>query len=365
MKKRLFKKNYAALLLSLTIMALSLNFFLSEAVSKEWDYAKMIPKAKTAASMPKYITFFGGGSATSTYTLAGKAMEAATKELFPAIKTRVLLGAGSKNQQRLEGWTDNVMTNTPWAISDMHTFTDHSNGKGKFVKLGKFKDLRLLIEVVPVTAQMVVVLKKSPITDICQLKDKKVSCGSAAGSSWEMQSAVWKAGCGFDVDDIKAAGGMLYLDGWSEQADMLASGDIDAFAMNLIQPYAGITKVNVTKGIRMLPISEVAVAGAIKNYHSLAKTTVPLGTYEGQTKPYKTFGIILALFTHKNVPDDVAYNLLAMWLEGNARRARELHPKAYTRPHAEFGLKAFESGKKIDLYHPGALKFWKEVAGRK
>ena len=112
-------------------------------------------------------------------------------------------------------------------------------------------------------------------------------------------------------------------------------------------------------------ISDAAIEGTMKSYHSLAKTTVPAGTYEGQTKDYRSFGIILVLFTHKNVPDDVAYNLLAMWLEGNGMRAKKIHPKAYDRAHVEFGLEAFKSGKHTDIYHPGDLKFWKEVAARR
>jgi TRAP transporter TAXI family solute receptor len=312
--------------------------------------------------MPEYITFLGGGSETSTYTLAAKAMQFACKEYFPDIITRVELSAGPKSQQRVEEYTDTDKV-VLWAMTGTKDFYWHKEGVGRYKDVGPFKNVRMLEELYPPVALVAVVLASSDITDVSQLKDKRISLGSTAGGTWTGVEPPLKAAYGFDYKDIEAAGGMVYTDSWTEESEMLAAGDIDCWMGNLVQPYSGIVKVSMSKDIRLLTFSEEFIKAGTET-PGYARVTIPAGSFKGQTEDYKTIGSALPHFTHKDTPDDVAYNLCAMWFTKGMEKAKEMKASAYDRPFAEYSVEMFNGPDPLGLneaFHPGAAKYHEDL----
>jgi hypothetical protein len=157
----------------------------------------------------------------------------------------------------------------------------------------------------------VFVTEKSGITDISQLKGKKVCVGSQGTSYLFVNEALLEA-YGISIDDIEP----YYMD-YAESAEALANGDIDAAFQTGGYPIAGIQQSASSTAFRMLPVDEDVIASLTEEYPFISTTEIPAGTYEKQAneEAVSTLGYMTCLFCSSKADDDQIYAFVKLMME--------------------------------------------------
>lgn len=195
----------------------------------------------------------------------------------------------------------------------------------------------------------VFVNEKSGITDISQLKGKKVCVGSQGTSYLFINEALIEA-YGISIDDIEP----FYMN-YAEAAQALADGDIDAAFQTGGYPIAGIQQSAATTSFRMLPIDAKIMDDVIKQYPFIIKTTIPAGTYENQANDtdVETMGYQTCLFASSKADEDQIYSFVKLMLETldtykeTNDATRQISKETIATEYIPF--------------HPGAERYYKEA----
>ncbi|MDI7259185.1 MAG: TAXI family TRAP transporter solute-binding subunit [Thermodesulfobacteriota bacterium] len=193
-----------------------------------------------------------------------------------------------------------------------------------------------------------VVLKKSPIKTLKDLKGKKLAIGErgAAGNTrvlWFLDAA------GLTRDDVN----LEYI-GDDQAATALGDGRIDAMVEFVGVPAAFALNLGATAEIRFLGLTKEEEAKLRKSWPYMVPTVIKAGTYPKQTEDFVGFGVTGCLMVLKTVPDDIVYQMCKI-IDGNWDHLLKVHQS--------FQFWRFD--KDIDSIsgqpvHTGALKFYKE-----
>ena len=157
----------------------------------------------------------------------------------------------------------------------------------------------------------VFVTEKSGITDISQLKGKKVCVGSQGTSYLFINEAILNA-YGIELSDITP----FYMS-YAEAAEALANGDIDAAFQTGGYPIAGIQQYAATTAFRMLPLSDEVIQKVNEEYPFAKPSTIPAKTYENQTNEdaVATLSYMTCLFCSSKANDDQVYAFVKLMME--------------------------------------------------
>ncbi|WP_297457944.1 TAXI family TRAP transporter solute-binding subunit [Thermococcus sp.] len=213
--------------------------------------------------------------------------------------------------------------------------------KGKPVK-----KLRGIAALYPETIQFVV-RANSPIHSLQDLKGRKVAVGAAgSGTAVAAQQILEAAGVWDDVDKV-------YLK-FSEAAQQLKLGQIDAAVIVSGAPTPAIEQIAVQTPVRVLPIGEdILKKLKEKGYIFYVAQTLPKDTYKGMTEDTPTLAVKAILVVSADVPDDVVYAMTKL-LFNHVDELRQVHAKA---KYISFDTAL--DGMSIPL-HPGAIKYYEE-----
>jgi len=208
--------------------------------------------------------------------------------------------------------------------------------------------LRGIAALYPETIQFVV-RADSPITSLQDLKGRKVAVGAAgSGTAVAAQQILEAAGVWNDVDKV-------YLK-FSEAAQQLKLGQIDAAVIVSGAPTPAIEQIAVQTPVRVLPIGEdILKKLKDKGYIFYVSQTLPKDTYNGMTEDTPTVAVKAILAVSASLPDDVVYQMTKILFDPN--NLAELH-----KVHAKtkyISLDTALDGMSIPL-HPGAIKFYEE-----
>lgn len=195
----------------------------------------------------------------------------------------------------------------------------------------------------------VFVNEKSGITDISQLKGKKVCVGSQGTSYLFVNESILKA-YGITMDDIQP----FYMN-YAESAQALADGDIDASFQTGGYPIAGIQQSAATTSFRMLPVSDEIMDEMIGEYPFIRKTTIPADTYENQANESEvnTMGYQTCLFCSSKADPDQVYAFVKLMMEtldtykDTNDATRQISPDTVATEYIPF--------------NPGAERYYKEA----
>lgn len=270
--------------------------------SSEGNNPEQVSEEVDAYSVSGNLTL-GTGSSTGTFYYVGAAIGNAVTN---AGKLNVLV-------QATNGSNENVaMCQTgdiDLGMGNCDSLYAAYNGTMSYAEAGQ-QDIREVAALY--NSQLhIFVSEKSGITDISQLKGKKVCVGSQGTSYLFINQSLLEA-YGVTMDDIEP----FYMN-YAESAQALADGDIDAAFQTGGYPIAGIQQSAATTSFRMLPIDEEIMTGIIKEYPFIVKTTIPADTYENQanTDAVETFGYQTCLFTSSETDEDQIYAFVKLMME--------------------------------------------------
>jgi TRAP transporter TAXI family solute receptor len=193
------------------------------------------------------------------------------------------------------------------------------------------------------------------ITNVMQLKGKRVSVGAPNSGTEEQADYVFKA-LGIDWNkEIKKE-----KLGASESVAALKDGKIDAFFWSGNVPTGAIIDMASTPGTKMvlLPIGGEAAEKIIKgNPGVFHKMVFPKGCYAGVDADIDTLGITAVLQAMDTFPADRLYQIVKAIFDNKAELAAVWKGATALTPAKSVGMVTPTA---LNYWHPGAEKYFKE-----
>ena len=203
-----------------------------------------------------------------------------------------------------------------------------------------------------------VVAKDAGIEKFEDLKGHNVSVGPAGSGHFFNATQLLELN-GMSLDDIKAQ----YLDN-TEIIEAFQNKQIDAFFITGGFPHASVTDVSLKRDIEIIDYSEEFIEKLHEKYSFFVPATIPGGTYEGVAEDKLVPAINATLVAADSVSEDVIYELTKSLFE-NVDELTNAKKSYITPEYAIQGVPTkaadLEAGIDYGSFHPGALKYYKEI----
>lgn len=219
------------------------------------------------------------------------------------------------------------------------------------------KELRILWAMYP-NFLHVVTKEGSGIQKIADLKGKRVSTG-APGSGTEVEAFMVLEAAGIKTTEL----GKQERLGAAESAEALASGTIDAYFWSGGLPTASITELATTlsrKGAKLdfVPMApdDPVVKNINQKFPGVCEASVIGKDVYKTEKDTPTLAFWNLFMCTEALPEEVAYKITKVVFENLAQMHGAVKPSKDTTPE-----NAVKFVKGTIPYHPGALKYFKEI----
>lgn len=219
--------------------------------------------------------------------------------------------------------------------------------EGKYQFEGKpIKVLRAIGTLYPEPVQ-IVVRADSDIKTIYDLKGKKVVVGAAgSGVAATAERVLKAAGIWDEIEPVYQT--------FEEAAQSLVLGQVDAEFTVIAYPAPAINQIAVKVPVRILNVpDEVVQKLHDQGYPFYVKVVIPKGTYNGMDEDAQTIAVKATLVVHKDLPDDLVYELTKILYE-NIDDLAKAHQVA-----KQIDINHAFDGLMVPL-HPGAVKYYEE-----
>lgn len=202
----------------------------------------------------------------------------------------------------------------------------------------------------------IVSTKKSGITSIAQIKEKKMPVRLMTvqvGSQGEFATRQVLEAYGISYDDIKKWGGSVNHTSFDVVQSAMKDGKADMFIQVITAGHPAVSEMALTTELNFVSLDKDAVEKLSK--FGNAPATIPANTFKGQDAPVQTVGFSTVVFVNSEMPENVAYALTKALNEN--KPALEQGHKALKVFNPE---KAWEPAKVGMPLHPGAIRYYKE-----
>ena len=292
----------------------------------------------------KFVRMVSGPEGGSWYPL-GSSMMNIVEQNISGISTKNGPGGGVGNCKDVQAGRADL----GWSYT--HTAFNAFNGKGKFKK--KHDKLRHLMSLYPGVFQ-IAVPKKSDITDIGQLADKRIVPGKVGFTGTAIAEIVLK-GYGMTFKSIKKKGGTVSYVGYADSSALMKDGHSDSFMAVTSCPQATLIDLNFRPGIRFLSIDDAHIKKIKEIEPGLMPTIIPKTAYKGLTADVQTVGTVTNIIVSADLSDDLVYQIVKSIYAGFPELAK-IKKKAISDSDPKKALQ----GNNIPV-HPGAMKYYKEM----
>ena len=294
--------------------------------------------AGSAVARTQFVSIGTGGTGGIYYPYGGGVAEIWTKYVKDVRAVAEVTGASVENVKLAhKGET---------VIGEVMGDVAVAGHKGLSKFKGKKHDILSMAIMYPNLLQ-VVALKKSGITNIEQIKGKKISSGSPGSGTNFMAETVFKA-LDIPLDSYKDS-----RLSFTETANALRDGTIEVGVWSVGPGTSSILDLATTHDIHILtftPEQQGKILAANKEYSAV---DLAGGVYRGVDSPVPTIGVWNVMICQASLDADMVYNLVKALYEHQDYLIK-IHPSAsYTT--AENAVKYSP----IPL-HPGTIKYLKE-----
>ena len=194
----------------------------------------------------------------------------------------------------------------------------------------------------------IAVSKASGIKSVADFKGKRISVG-AAGSGVEFNAKQIMEGYGLTFDDIKKSNLSF-----KESADGIQNGTLDGCFITAGVPNAALQELAFTAGLTLIPVDGAAADKICAKYGYYTKTVIPGGTYKGTDEDVGALAIMATLAVSSKLDEDTVYTMTKA-LFSNLTELGNGHAKG-----KEVSAKTAITGVSVP-FHPGAIKYYKEI----
>jgi len=294
--------------------------------------------AGPAAAKTSFVSIGTGGTGGIYYPYGGGVAEIWTKYVKDVRAVAEVTGASVENVKLAhKGET---------VIGEVMGDVAVAGFKGLSKFKGKKHDILSMAIMYPNLLQ-VVTLKKSGITNIEQIKGRKISSGSPGSGTNFMAETVFKA-LGIPLDSYKDS-----RLSFTESANALRDGTIEVGVWSVGPGTSSILDLATTHDIHIInftPDQQKKIMAANKEYSAV---DLAGGVYRGVDNPVPTIGVWNVMICQESLGEDMVYSLVKALYE-HQDYLLKIHPSAsYTTP--ENAVKYSP----IPL-HKGTIKYLKE-----
>jgi uncharacterized protein len=304
----------------------------------------LLVAGNVAARADEFINVLTGGTSGVYYPL-GVALSRLFETAVPDSKTSVQATKASvENLNLLQAGRGELAFTLGDALTDAWKGNEDAGYKQPLNKL------RVLAGIYPNYIQ-VFALEGSGIKTLADLKGKRVSVGAPKSGTELNARSVFKA-AGLSVNsDYDQIAKVEYL-GYEQSVQLMKNNQLDATLQSSGLGAAAFRDLAVSRKIVVVPIPADVVAKIGNDAYQPG--VIPANTYDGQTTDVPTAIIQNFLVTRAGLSDDTVYKMTkALWENLPTLTAAHSAAKAITPEHAVA---------KVPVpYHPGAIKYYKEV----
>ena len=304
----------------------------------------LVTAASTATvQADTFLRMVSGPSGGSWYPLGAKIMQV-FDEKIDGVSTSNTSGGGIGNIKSVGGGDAEI----GWSYA--HTSYNGYTGKGKFKKANP--DVRHFATLYPAMFQ-VAVRSDSDIKSFADMKNANISPGKSNWTGTAFAESILKA-YGFGFSDIKASGGTVHHVSYTESVALMKDGHVDVFMGATSMPQASFLELEHSPGVRFIGLPEDKLNEIIDANPGYIPGVMPKGVYESVAEDIKTLGIVTNMVVHKDLPDDLVYNMCKVFWENHATFVEV--KSVWKRVKQEDAL----NGAAIPV-HPGAQKCYDEL----
>jgi TRAP transporter TAXI family solute receptor len=286
---------------------------------------------------PKSLTL-GTGPPGGVYYIYGEALaQVLTEKLAVAVNPLPTQGS-TQNLKLIEtGGAQVGMTTTGVALQGWNGTGDWTNGK-------QFRNMRALFPMYDTPLQAVV-LRRSGITTLAQLDQKRIGVGSRAGTGGTYMPAILK------VLGISAE---ISYGSFDVAATDLLDGRVDAILTLLGTPVPAVQDVEAKEPVTFVSPSSEQMEAIRKAMPEFSPSKIAAGTYRGLEKDYVTVGVYNFAIGRNDLPDDLVYQVVKAVFENQPRLVKATSAASETIPQNVV--------KDTFLpFHPGAVRYYREI----
>jgi TRAP transporter TAXI family solute receptor len=190
-----------------------------------------------------------------------------------------------------------------------------------------------------------VMAQHSGIRSLADMAGKRIGVGPQGGTGGTYLPLVFKA------LDIPVT---LRYGAWDTLAAQLQSHLLDGIVGTIGVPAPFIAKLDAAEPLQFIAPNDGEIAALRKAMPELGVTVVPPGAYPSLKTEYKTVGLFNFAVASKDLPDDLVYHIVKAFY-ANHDRMVEVHPTARESVVENLTRDEFLP------YHPGALRYYREV----
>jgi uncharacterized protein len=305
--------------------------------------------APAAAQWKPEIKFLkiGVSSAGGDWFRAGAKFSTMIPAALPDLASSTVIGGGVVNVTRIgKGEAQMAFALTPYPEQGY-------KGESKHYPT-PIKNVRLIASNLGrhVTVAMIV-LKDSPIKSIQDIKGKRIVPGDRGWGTTELAES-FMAAAGMPPDKFKADGGTISYTSITDRSKALQDKNVDAIFIPAQVNYPDLMAVQQSSGLRVIGFSDDVVSKALVTMPGLVKSTVPKGLYGVAGDNLGTAGFLQQLIVDAGLSDELVYRITKLWWE----KIKDIHEIAPGLDQADVKM-AMEHA--TIPFHPGALRYYKEV----
>jgi TRAP transporter TAXI family solute receptor len=289
----------------------------------------------------------GVSSAGGDWFRAGAKFSTMIPTALPEIAASTVIGGGVVNVTRIgKGEAQMAFALTPYPEQGY-------KGESKHYPT-PLKNVRLIASNLGRTVVVaIVVLKDSPIKSIHDLKGKRIVPGDRGWGTTELAEALM-AGAGMPPDKFKAEGGTISYTSITDRSKALQDKNVDAIFIPAQVNYPDLMAVQQAAGIRLVGFPDDLVERALATLPGLVKSKVPKGLYGVVDQDLASPGFLQQLIVDAGLSEELVYRITKLWWE----RIKDIHEIAPGLDQANVKM-AMEHA--TIPFHPGALRYYKEV----
>ncbi len=303
--------------------------------------AMALVAGKPAPASALDFVSFGTGSPAGTYYFIGAGFSAMINKYVPGVRVTAESTAASTENARLliRGALD-------MGLACMGTLQDLKKdgmdvNKVRLVAVGHTSDTHWIVRA------------DSPIKSVYDFKGKVIGVGPAGSATLNLYSKKHlEVGWDITLKDFTPK----YI-AFHEIARGIRDNTIDAGIIAAGAPIAAVMELARDIPIRILDVEEPALKRLREKFNNVVPITFPAGMYPGIEKATRTYTLPQMWLCRAEMSEEMVYRMLKA-VYGHEEEKNSIHPmaKMYVPVNAFRGSDGVPVG-----YHPGAIKYYKEV----
>jgi len=290
-----------------------------------------------------FVRVASGPAGGAWYPLGAKIAQVLGSEI-DEIATSSMPGGGEANIM------DVNRGNAEMAFTYSSAAYDAYEGRGQFP--GPQTNVVHFATLYPAVLQTVV-RRRSDVNSYGDLVGKSISPGKVGMSGTVIAEEVLAA-YGITMQSVRENGGVVHHVDYSDSGALMKDGHIEAFMAVAGVPLSSMLELNFQPGVRFLGVEREKMDQILATNPALIETVIPKEAYEGLEADVPTIGVATVMVVHKDLPDDLVYQMAKTFWESHAQFA-EVSP-VWNDVRLEDALMAVA----IPV-HPGAQRYYDEM----